>query len=225
MATKKIYRDDSRYGLGALSFPTLTFTERDEILKQSQPGMTDQERAAVVYFGMLAEVPTPTSSGTYNSLIYEDVENNEPDFKKWPELEEEMKYHALGFISTTQRSLQESYAVNLYHLQQYLVKSGLWNGIEKTLSEESRRRQADRAALDAQAAAAAKALAYGRMTQDEATAVKNRVEQQQAEIDRQLEELKAGILPQEQGQTATTGGSSILPIAAAAAAAFFALKG
>lgn len=136
-----------------------------------------------------------------------------------------MKYHALGFISTTQRSLQESYAVNLYHLQQYLVKSGLWNGIEKTLSEESRRRQADRAALDAQAAAAAKALAYGRMTQDEATAVKNRVEQQQAEIDRQLEELKAGILPQEPGQISTAGGSSILPIAAAAAAAFFALKG
>lgn len=95
--------------------------------------------------------------------------------------------------------------------------------VSKTLSEESRRRQADRAALDAQAAAAAKALAYGRMTQDEATAVK-RVEEQQAEIDRQLQELKAGILPQEPGQTAT-GGSSILPIAAAAAAAFFALKG
>lgn len=221
---KKVYRDDALFGLGALSYPTLTFQERSDIIKESQPGMTDQERAAVVYFGMLAEVPTPTASGTYNSLIYEDVENNEPDFKKWPELEEEMKYHALGFISTTQRSLQESYAVNLYHLQQYLVKSGLWNGIEKTLSEESRRRQADRAALDAQAAAAAKALAYGRMTQDEATAVKNRVEQQQAEIDRQLEELKAGILPQEPGQTAT-GGSSILPIAAAAAAAFFALKG
>ena len=222
---KKVYRDDSRYGLGALSFPTLTFTERDEILQQSQPGMTDQERAATVYFGMLAEVPTPTASGTYNSLVYEDVESGEPDFKKWPELEEQMKYHALGFISTTQRSLQESYAINLYHLQQYLVKSGLWNGIEKTLSEESRRRQADRAALDAQAAAAAKALAYGRMTQDEATAVKNRVEQQQADIDRQLAELKAGILPTDTTGTTGSMSSSILPIAAAAAAAFFALKG
>ncbi len=222
---KKVYRDDALFGLGALSYPTLTFQERSDIIKESQPGMTDQERAAVVYFGMLAEVPTPTSSGTYNSILYEQVEENEPDFKKWPEREEEMKYHVLGFIPSTQRSLQESYAVNLYHLQQYLVKSGLWNGIEKTLSEESRRRQADRAALDAQAAAAAKALAYGRMTQDEATAVKNRVEEQQADIDRQLQELKAGILPQEPGQTSTAGGSSILPIAAAAAAAFFALKG
>lgn len=221
---KKVYRDDALFGLGALSYPTLTFQERSDIIKESQPGMTDQERAAVVYFGMLAEVPTPTSSGNYNSILYEQVEENEPNFKKWPAYEINMKYSAIGMLPTTQRSLQESYAVNLYHLQQYLVKHGLWNGIEKTLSEESRRRQADRAALDAQAAAAAKALAYGRMTQDEATAVKNRVEQQQAEIDRQLEELKAGILPQEPGQTATTGGSSILPIAAAAAA-FFALKG
>lgn len=222
---KKVYRDEALFGLGALSYPTLTFQERSDIIKESQPGMTDQERAAVVYFGMLAEVPTPTSSGTYNSILYEQVEENEPDFKKWPAYEINMKYSAIGMLPTTQRSLQESYAVNLYHLQQYLVKHGLWNGIEKTLSEESRRRQAARAALDAQAAAAAKALAYGRMTQDEATAVKNRVEQQQAEIDRQLEELKAGILPQEPGQTATAGGSSILPIAAAAAAAFFALKG
>ena len=222
---KKVYRDDALFGLGALSYPTLTFQERSEIIKESQPGMTDQERAAVVYFGMLAEVPTPTSSGTYNSILYEQVEENEPDFKKWPAYEINMKYSAVGMLPTTQRSLQESYAVNLYHLQQYLVKHGLWNGIEKTLSEESRRRQADRAALDAQAAAAAKALAYGRMTQDEATAVKKRVEEQQAEIDRQLQELKAGILPQEPGQTSTAGGSSILPIAAAAAAAFFALKG
>lgn len=222
---KKVYRDDALFGLGALSYPTLTFQERSDIIKESQPGMTDQERAAVVYFGMLAEVPTPTSSGTYNSILYEKVEEKEPDFKKWPAYEINMKYSAIGMLPTTQRSLQESYAVNLYHLQQYLVKHGLWTGIQKTLSEESRRRQADRAALDAQAAAAAKALAYGRMTQDEATAVKNRVEQQQAEIDRQLEELKAGILPQEPGQTATTGGDSILPIAAAAAAAFFALKG
>ena len=222
---KKVYRDEALFGLGALSYPTLTFQERSDIIKESQPGMTDQERAAVVYFGMLAEVPTPTSSGNYNSILYEQVEENEPDFKKWPAYEINMKYSAVGMLPTTQRSLQESYAVNLYHLQQYLVKHGLWNGIEKTLSEESRRRQADRAALDAQAAAAAKALAYGRMTQDEATAVKNRVEQQQAEIDRQLQELKAGILPQEPGQTSTAGGSSILPIAAAAAAAFFALKG
>lgn len=222
---KKVYRDDALFGLGALSYPTLTFQERSDIIKESQPGMTDQERAAVVYFGMLAEVPTPTSSGTYNSILYEQVEEKEPDFKKWPAYEINMKYSAVGMLPTTQRSLQESYAVNLYHLQQYLVKHGLWTGIQKTLSEESRRRQADRAALDAQAAAAAKALAYGRMTQDEATAVKNRVEQQQAEIDRQLEELKAGILPQEPGQTATAGGASILPIAAAAAAAFFALKG
>lgn len=222
---KKVYRDEALFGLGALSYPTLTFQERSDIIKESQPGMTDQERAAVVYFGMLAEVPTPTSSGTYNSILYEQVEEKEPDFKKWPVYEINMKYSAVGMLPTTQRSLQESYAVNLYHLQQYLVKHGLWNGIQKTLSEESRRRQADRAALDAQAAAAAKALAYGRMTQDEATAVKNRVEQQQAEIDRQLEELKAGILPQEPGQTGTTGGASILPIAAAAAAAFFALKG
>lgn len=224
---KKVYRNEALFGLGALSYPTLTFQERSDIIKESQPGMTDQERAAVVYFGMLAEVPTPTSSGTYNSILYEQVEENEPDFKKWPAYEINMKYSAVGMLPTTQRSLQESYAVNLYHLQQYLVKHGLWNGIEKTLSEESRQRQSVKAALDAQAAAAAKALAYGRITQDEADEVNERVKKQQEEIERQLKQLKAGLLPDEDGGGSGTssGISSAVPLAIAAAAALFAFKG
>lgn len=221
---KKVYLDDTLFGLGALSYPTLTFIERDEILKQNQPGMTDQERAAVIYFAMLAETPTPTASGTFNSIEYEVLEANTP-YNEWPKYEEQTKYSAFPAVGFTQRTLQESYAINLYHLQQWLVKNNLWTGIEKTLAEESRKRQEIKAGLDAQAASAAKSLAYKRINEQEAAEVAARVEKQQAEIDRQLEEIKAGILPQEPGQTATTGGSSILPIAAAAAAAFFALKG
>lgn len=221
---KKVYLDESLFGLGALTYPTLTFTERDEILKQNQPGMTDQERAAVIYFAMLAETPIPTASGTFNSIEYEVLEANAP-YNEWPKCEEQTKYCAFPAVGFTQRTLQESYYINLYHLQQWLVKNNLWTGIEKTLAEESRKRQQIKAALDAQAAAAAKSLAYKRINEQEAAEVAARVEKEQAEIDRQLEEIKAGILPQEPVQTETTGGSSILPIAAAAAAAFFALKG
>ena len=224
---KKVYHGEDLFKLGALTYPLLSFKERDEILKKSQPGMTEQERAAVVYFGILAETPTPTASGTYNSLVYETVEEQEPDFTKWPEYEEEMKYSAFPVIPVTERSLQESYAINLYHLQNWLIRNGLYSGIEKTLSEESRQRQSVKASLDAQAAAAAKALAYGRITQDEADKVNERVKKQQEEIERQLKQLKAGLLPDEDGggYGTSSGISSAVPLAIAAAAALFAFKG
>lgn len=217
---KKVYLGEELFGLGALTYPTLTFKERDEALQQSQPGLKPEERAAIIYFAMLAETPIPTASGEYNSIVYEDVEANSP-YTEWPVWEEQTKYHALPGVTFTQRTLQESYAVNLAHLQRYIQQSNLWTGIKKTLLEQSRKKQAEKAALDAQKAAAARALAMNEITEEVAQEAAERYEKETQEVEGQIQQLEAGIIP----SSSTSSTSSILPLAAAAAAAFLAFKG
>ena len=217
---KKVYLGEELFGLGALTYPTLTFKERDEALQQSQPGLKPEERAAIIYFAMLAETPMPTASGEYNSIVYEDLEANAP-YKDWPVWEEQTKYHAVPGVTFTQRTLQESYAVNLAHLQRYIQQSNLWTGIKKTLLEQSRKKQAEKAALDAQKAAAARALAMNEITEEVAQEAAERYEKETQEVEAQIQQLEAGIIP----SSSTSSTSSILPLAAAAAAAFLAFKG
>lgn len=217
---KKVYLGEELFGLGALTYPTLTFKERDEALQQSQPGLKPEERAAIIYFAMLAETPMPTASGEYNSIVYEDLEANAP-YTEWPVWEEQTKYHAIPGVTFTQRTLQESYAVNLAHLQRYIQQSNLWTGIKKTLLEQSRKKQAEKAALDAQNAAAARALAMNEITEEVAQEAAERYEKETQEVEAQIQQLEAGIIP----SSSTPSTSSILPLAAAAAAAFLAFKG
>lgn len=221
---------DSIYGLSALSYPVLTFTERDLRLKESNPYMTDQERAAVVYFSMLADVPAPTVVGNYLAVDWvkaEEKAKGEPLF--WL-LQEGSRKYGDARLPQTSTSLQEAYVNSIWHLQRYLYMMNLWDGIEATLAEESRRRQATKAALDASGAAAAKALAYGRITQDEAATERDRIARENAELDRQLDLIRNGILPTGDNQgleipvQKSEGIGSLLPIAAAAAAAFFAFR-
>lgn len=221
---------DSVYGLAALSYPVLTFTERDMRLKESNPYMTDQERAAVVYFSILADVPAPTVAGNFLAVDWVKAEEKakaEPSF--WLIQEGRRKYGDAR-LPETSTSLQEAYVNSIWHLQRYLSMMNLWSGVEATLAEESRRRQATKAALDASGAAAAKALAYGRITQDEAATERDRIAREYAELDRQLDLIRNGILPTGDNQgleipETEQSGSSALPFIAAAAAAFFALKG
>lgn len=217
---KKVYLGEELFGLGALTYPTLTFKERDEALQQTQPGLKPEERAAIIYFAMLAETPMPTASGEYNSIVYEDLEASAP-YTEWPVMEEQTKYHAIPGVTFTQRTLQESYAVNLAHLQRYIQQSNLWTGIKKTLLEQSRKKQAEKAALDAQKAAAARALAMNEITEEVAQEAAERYEKETQEVEAQIQQLEAGIIP----ISSTSSNSSILPLAAAAAAAFLALKG
>lgn len=220
---KKVYLGEELFGLGALTYPTLTFKERDEDLQQSQPGLKPEERAAIIYFAMLAETPMPTASGEYNSIVYEDLEANAP-YTEWPEFEEQTKYHAIPGVTFTQRTLQESYAVNLAHLQRYIQQSNLWTGIKKTLLEQSRRKQAEKAALDAQNAAAAQALAMNAITEEVAQEANERYEKETQEVEAQIQQLEAGIQHLDSSSSISSG-SSILPLAAAAAAALLAFKG
>ena len=224
-----VVNPDSVYNLSAFSYPVLTFTERDLRLKESNPYMTDQERAAVVYFSMLADVPAPTVVGDYLAVDWEKLEGKSDNISFWIWYEGNKKYGS-GRLPEKSANLQTAYVESIWHLQRYLAAMNLWDGIAATLAEESRRRQATRAALDASSANAAKALAYGRITQDEAATERDRIARENAELDRQLDLIRNGILPTGDNQgleipeTEQTG-SSALPFIAAAVAAFFALRG
>ena len=231
---KKVYIDD--VGLGIFSFPVLAFNERMQTAKETTPQMNEQERAARVYFGMLAEQPKPTRE---TDVYFIDWEKSSPyksgelvPIEKWLQFENGAKYSVFGniLIPFVQADPQTAYFSALKNLQTWLAYYGLMDGIQKTLMEESRRRQADLARIAASNAAAAKALALSRQTaymteearinaaENEARAKKTLEENltKEAEIKQELENIKAGYLVEK------TGGS-VWPWLLLGAGAFYAL--
>lgn len=212
---KKIYIDNSMLGLGCMSLPILEFSERNEILKANSPQLDEQERAAVVYFAMLAEQPAPT--GEKNALYIDYTKtpwkNNFPTKDDWLKIETEIRYGVLApsFLKSmaTEADAQTAYYKNLANLQNWLAYNGLTTGIQKTLNEESRKRQKEMAQLQASEAAAAYASYMKKL--NEATTEEARREaaenagkaeaelnanlQREAELKQELAELEAGILP------------------------------
>jgi hypothetical protein len=231
MSKKKIYRTNDLYGIGVFAYPILEFNERLETAKQTTPQMSGdlQALAARVYFGMLAEQPKPTRE---DECYYIDWESSGVDKKEWLELEEDMKYSALPILAPHLRKTdaQTAYFSALKNLQSWLAYYGLTEGIQKTLMEASRKRQADLAAIAASNAAAARALAFSKVTADmteearieaaenEARARKTLDENltKEAEIKQDLENIKNGYLVEK------TGGS-VWPWLLLGAGAFFAL--
>jgi hypothetical protein len=230
MARKKIYRPNDLYGIGVFAYPILEFNERLETAKQTTPQMSGdlQALAARVYFGMLAEQPKPTRE---DDCYYLDWENSGIDKKEWLEGEERIKYHAFPFpFPHMKADAQTAYFSALKNLQSWLAYYGLTEGIEKTLMEASRKRQADLAAIAASNAAAARALAFSQQTADmteearrEAAENEGRARKtldenltKEAEIKQDLENIKNGYLVEK------TGGS-VWPWLLLGAGAFFAL--
>lgn len=230
MAKKKIYRPNDLYGIGVFAYPILEFNERLETAKQTTPQMAGdlQALAARVYFGMLAEQPKPTRE---DECYYLDWENSGRDKNDWLGDEEQIKYHAVPWpFPLVKTDAQTAYFSALKNLQSWLAYYGLTEGIQKTLMEASRKRQADLAAIAASNASAARALALSKQTADmteearvkaaenEARARKTLDENltKEAEIKQELENIKAGYLVQQ------TGGS-VWPWLLLGAGAFFAL--
>lgn len=233
---KKIYIDD--LGLGVFSFPVLSFNERMQTAKETTPQLAGDLKAlaARVYFGMLAEQPKPTRE---TDVYFIDWENTSPytsgelvPVDSWLEKENAAKYSAAGqiLVPIVQADAQTAYFSALRNLQTWLAYNGLTEGIQKTLMEASRKRQADLAAIAASNAAAARALALSQQTADmteearvkaaeaEARAKKTLDENltKEAEIKKELENIKAGYLVEQ------TGGS-VWPWLLLGAGAFFAL--
>ena len=208
-----------RLGLGLFSYPILEFNERMETAKRTTPQMNEQERAARVYFGMLAEQPKPTRE---TDVYFIDWENTSPyksgelvPVDSWLKQEDAAKYSAFGriLVPFVQADAQTAYFHALKNLQTWLSYYGLTTGIEKTLMEASRKRQADLAAINESNAAAARALALSQQTADmteeariEAAEAEARARKtlednltKEAEIKQELENIKAGYLVEKTG--------------------------
>lgn len=230
MAKKKIYRPNDLFGIGVFAYPILEFNERMETAKQTTPQMSGdlQALAARVYFGMLAEQPKPTRE---DECYYLDWENSGRDYKDWLGDEEQIKYHAVPWPYPLMKAdAQTAYFSALKNLQSWLSYYGLTEGIQKTLMEASRKRQADLAAIAASNAAAARALAFSQQTADmteeaRVKAAENEARARQtleenltkeAEIKQDLENIKNGYLVEK------TGGS-VWPWLLLGAGAFYAL--
>lgn len=236
--------------LGCMDFPIVKFNERYNTLLKNSPTLSPDAAAASVYFSMLAEQPTPT---TEHDVVYTsdyDVETINHDavrYEDWIALEESFLIEGSMLPSIMwPKFIKKDNAQNAYYdklklLQKYLKHFGLWGGIQKTLSEESRRLQGAAAAASASAAAAAKALAMARMNAE--TSQESRIEaakqiaNAENEYNRALdneEKLKKAITNIKNGLPPDTPDlpgnvdnqkSSILPILGIAAAAAMAFMG
>lgn len=241
---QKVYIKDDNLGLGCFSFPILSFNERMETVKGTNPQLDEQARAALVYFGMLAQQPKPTRESEVYVIDWENVSPYKSGelvpVEEWLEREESAKYSALGRVLApiVKEDPQTAYFKALKNLQDWLVYYKLNNGIEKTLREESRKIQASKAQAQEAKAAAARALAYTKMNAEQIAtsedeylkAIEKNQKQydeaviKEAEYDQMLENVRSG-LPADFGETKESGGMTILKIAALGAGAFFLLRG
>lgn len=196
---RKIYLTNT--GIGCFSLPILEFYERNEILKKTNPQLNDEERAAVTYFGMLAEQPEPT---TINKVWY--IEPNNAKIRKspfiitkdesarnienWLTIENDAKYTFEGVLrlGATEATAQTAYYNNLKRLQDWIAYNGLWGGIQATLNEQSRKLQGLRAGILASQAAAAKALALSQITDEMTDEARVEAAQAQAKAQKEYDE-------------------------------------
>lgn len=256
---------EPNYELGPWDYPIAEFLARFEQLKRNSPQYTDQEAAAVVYFGMVAQQPTPTAEYTDISIDWDRVDTIAYNLQSYDPAQVELgpngvltlfdielltkqcvkkdgvpyfgikkdsgkwQIYFLGYNVRTTRTLQESYVAAVYHLNRYLVWNGLYDGIVKTLAEESRKLQGLRAQALASQAAAAKALALSKASENVSEEVVERYEQQLEEAKAKEQEItdylqKLLNTPHGQGSTTAAGTSGLLPLAIGAAAALFALR-
>lgn len=264
-------RHEPEFELGPWDFPITEFIYRFLRLKQNSPQYNDEEAAAVVYFGMVAEQPMPTSEYTDISVDWDAVDAVAYNKNlvaslaglEWAQLGPNyylpffdyclmvdhrvkkdgkpffgMKKNDKGkwqfyFLSNTSvrvtRTLRESYEASVYHLNRYLVYNGLYDGVRKTLAEESRRLQGLRAQALASQQAAAKALALSKASENVQEEVVERYEKQLAEAQVKEAEItdylqKLSRTPEGQGSTSASGVSGIIPLAIGAAVAAIALR-
>lgn len=182
---KKIYTTNEKIGLGFFSLPILEFNERFEEITKNNPQLTPVEAAAVVYFGMCADTPMPTKQGDVWAVVWADTGI---PVEQWLESEYNQRYYAVysGIHPPIVKvDAQTGYLNNVKVLQTWLSYNGLYEGIEKTLTEESRKLQAQAAAAAASAQAAAYALAMSRITDDMTEQARVEAAQRQADAQKQ----------------------------------------
>lgn len=252
--------DEPNFELGVWSYPITNFLIRFRTLKRNSPQYSDEEAAAITYFAMVAEQPTPTGNFEDISIDWNVVDsmNYDPSYGLDPNyynvlFESYLRHATYGYVNNKleigvekdkkgkwkvmynfvnvrlTRNLQESYIQSIYHLNRYLYYNGLYSGIQKTLSEESRKLQGLKAQADASAQAAAYALAMSRINENISEEVTEKYEKQLEDAQKQSQKLTEYIerinnAPTGQGSVTASGTSSIIPLAIGAAVAALALR-
>lgn len=252
--------DEPNFELGVWSYPITNFLIRFRTLKRNSPQYSDEQAAAITYFAMVAEQPTPTGDFEDIAIDWDVVDsmNYDPSYGIDPNyynvlFESYLRHQAYGYSDhkleigvekdkkgkwkvmynfvnvRLTRPLKESYIQSIYHLNRYLYYNGLYSGVQKTLSEESRKLQGLKAQADASAQAAAYALAMSRINENISEEVTEKYEKQLAEAQKQAQELKEYIdrvnnVPTGQGSVTTSGTSGVIPLAIGAALAALALR-
>lgn len=182
-----------RSPLGELVAPVWLFEYENNLLKKSNPELDDQARAATIYFSILARNPVVTSTEAVPWYDWEtllDATKQTPEWMLGVESLAAVPSVTIGQGVTAKELYKlntnylpipanEAYFKAIAKLQKYIAKRGLWNGIQKTLNEQSRKSQAEKAALDAQAQSAAYAAAMARMNAD--VSEQSRIEAAEAE--------------------------------------------
>lgn len=253
----------ARQQLGGLYLPCVEFELRKNILLANTPQLSEEEAAAITYFAMLAETPQPTSNDiilvpnwseaqtplqmiSTETAIFDNEGNLtvSPAVANYERAGITTAYNwrtaaATGDNETYQfdaRFVPKSdvYLNQVKKLQKYLIKRGLWDGVQKTLSEESRSLQALLAAAQAQEQAAAYKAAMARQIAEEGTekaraeAAKQLAESEKAykdaeayenEIKNKLNRVGNGLTPEDE-----KGGFGLSTLLGLGAAALFFLR-
>lgn len=253
----------ARQQLGGLYLPCVEFELRKNILLANTPQLSEEEAAAITYFAMLAETPQPTSNEiilipnwseaqtplqmiSTETAIFDNEGNLtvSPAVANYERAGITTAYNwrtaaATGDNETYQFDARfvpknEIYLNQVKKLQKYLIKRGLWDGVQKTLSEESRSLQALLAAAQAQEQAAAYKAAMARQIAEEGTdkaraeAAKQIAEAEKAykdaeayekEIKNKLNRVDNGLTPEDE-----KGGFGLSTLLGLGAAALFFLR-
>lgn len=253
----------ARQQLGGLYLPCVEFELRKNILLANTPQLSEEEAAAITYFAMLAETPQPTSNEiilvpnwseaqtplqmiSTETAIFDNEGNLtvSPAVANYERAGITTAYNwrtaaATGDNETYQfdaRFVPKSdvYLNQVKKLQKYLIKRGLWDGVQKTLSEESRSLQALLAAAQAQEQAAAYKAAMARQIAEEGTdraraeAAKQLAEAEKAykdaeayenELKNKLNRVGNGLTPEDE-----KGGFGLSTLLGLGAAALFFLR-
>ena len=159
--------------LGQFTLPVATFDYNLQNIRKTNPELYGdlQQAAAIVYFGMLAATPQITADYPARYLPYDESTNWSAAGELGSMLEKERflalptsqrktivdltRYSGLSKSAIVEPAYS-AYLKQVKKLQIYLAKNGLWDGVQKTLNEQSRTLQSELA----KAAASAQYKAY-----------------------------------------------------------------
>lgn len=184
--------------LGVFMYPLWNFISIFNTLKMDNPELKEQPAAATAYFSMLAQTPTPTIKENVKIDDWETLVNN---FGNDPYIligfENQMMKPGIVKAGNLELDAQTAYYYQIKKLQYFIALMGLGEGIEKTLAEQSRQAQKDKAAASASAQAAAYAAAMAKKAAEEVQISREEAAQ---EIAKANEQYKAAIEEEQKQQ-------------------------